>query len=66
MSDDYDSTADTLKHALRVGELMAQPCDVEHTAPDGTEMVCNVLVNRPGGPRCPHADGRFEPYFWEG
>lgn len=52
--------------ARHFGWLDDQPCGAPHTAPDGTEMVCNVLVTRPGsGHEGPHADGRFEPYFWE-
>lgn len=35
-------------------------CGVEHTAPDGTKMRCNM----PAKPHALHCDGRFEPYDW--
>jgi hypothetical protein len=43
-----------------------QPCGDEHTAPDGTRMVCNVPIDRPEGHEGPHADGRFDggAYTW--
>lgn len=46
--------------------LDGQPCGVEHTAPDGTRMVCNVPIDRPEGHAWKHADGRFdgEQYTW--
>lgn len=48
--------------------LDRQPCGDEHTAPDGTAMVCNVEVDRPEGHSGPHADGRFDggQYTWGG
>jgi hypothetical protein len=51
--------------ARHFGWLDRQPCGATHTAPDGAEMVCNVLVDGPGGHEGRHADGRFEPYDWE-
>lgn len=50
--------------ARRFGWLDNQPCGETHTAPDGVEMVCNVLIDGPEGHRGRHADGRFEPYDW--
>jgi hypothetical protein len=43
-----------------------QPCGNEHVAPDGTHMVCNVLLDRPEGHAGSHADGRFDggAYEW--
>lgn len=53
--------------ARHFGWLDDQRCGATHTAPDGTAMVCSVLVDRPGGVHNgSHADGRFEPYFWDG
>ncbi|WP_207400828.1 DUF5662 family protein [Actinomadura roseirufa] len=52
--------------ARHFGWLDEQPCGTAHIAPDGTEMVCDVIVDRPGGTHAgAHADGRFEPYTWE-
>lgn len=52
--------------ARHFGWLDNQPCGATHTAPDGTEMVCNVLVSQPGGVhKGRHADGHYEPYDWE-
>lgn len=51
--------------AREYGWLDEQPCGQRHTAPDGTEMVCNVPIDRPQGHKGRHADGRFEPYDWE-
>lgn len=44
------------------------PCGEQHTAPDGTHMVCNVPVDRPEGHDGQHADGRFDggQYQWSG
>jgi uncharacterized protein DUF5662 len=46
--------------------LDGQPCGDEHTAPDGTHMVCNVPLDRPEGHDGQHADGRFDggQYRW--
>lgn len=46
--------------------LDQQPCGSEHTAPDGTAMVCNVTVDGPEGHEGPCADGRFDGglYTW--
>jgi hypothetical protein len=42
-----------------------QPCGEKHTAPDGTEMVCNAPVSGPDGhPGLAHVDGHYEPYSW--
>lgn len=52
--------------ARHFGWLDDQRCGATHTAPDGTSMVCSVLVDRPGGVhQGSHVDGLFEPYFWE-
>lgn len=50
--------------ARHFGWLDGQRCGETHTAPDGTEMTCNVLVDRPGGHVGRHADGLYEPYDW--
>lgn len=46
--------------------LDQQPCGARHTAPDGTEMICGVLVDRPEGHEGGHSDGRFDggTYTW--
>lgn len=46
--------------------LDGMPCGDEHTAPDGTRMVCNVLIDRPEGHVGSHGDGRFDggQYEW--
>jgi len=50
--------------ARHFGWLDDQRCGATHRAPDGTEMVCNVPIDRAGGHLGPHVDGRFEPYDW--
>lgn len=46
--------------------LDGQPCGDKHTAPDGTQMVCNILIDRPEGHKGTHGDGRFDggQYEW--
>lgn len=44
--------------------LDSQPCGAVHTAIDGAQMTCNVLIDRPEGHAGDHADGRYEPYTW--
>lgn len=51
--------------ARRFYWLDHQLCGQTHTAPDGTEMTCNVPIDRPEGHNGRHADGRYEPYDWE-
>jgi hypothetical protein len=43
-----------------------QPCGDTHTAPEGAQMECNVLIDQPEGHVGPHADGRFDggAYTW--
>ncbi|MGI5169871.1 DUF5662 family protein [Spirillospora sp. CA-253888] len=52
--------------ARHFGWLDGQRCGATHTAPDGTDMVCNVFVDQPGGThKGNHADGLYEAYDWE-